>query len=248
MKFLKFTTVIVTIIAAFLCVFHIAPAYAEDAEIDESEQVSIDSTSHGYIDVSAKLGTQIPFFQTIPVNVTFTPKVEGRAAYIILVTSSGLKTQNTPMYVDFEKDETITRTVYLAPQRSGQYSIGVDIIVYGNDINYGDSTSVTATIDNNLVVKETSMLYYLYTVLIVLLIITAIIAFIVFMLKYGKTLVNNIKTWFLNDPKYRELKNQQEIESFYQKLHSQGTSTQARQPSQTPVQQSQKGSTPTPSI
>ena len=113
--------------------------------------------------------------------------------------------------------------MYVTPKQGGIYSVSVEAIVYGYDVNYGDSTTIQFTISDKLVMKESSSTYYLTTVLLYLVLIVILVILVFFTIKVLPKLINKFKRWLLNDSSITNVKNEKEIEDFYKRLNKNGS-------------------------
>jgi len=191
-----------------------------ESESENSEENIVDyhETSHGYISVKADIQTQQVFTKKIPIKVTFTPKVDGRSCYINIISPSQVEMTKAQYWIDFEKDESSSKTIYIKPSTSGTFDIRINVIVYGYDINYGDSTSVRITVNEDLIVEESISAYRLNMLVYTGVLLVVVVAVIIIMIKFGKQLLSKAKKWLFSDSKYQKLQNQKEMEGFYQKL------------------------------
>lgn len=200
--------------------FHLFPiTFAEANDVEILETTTISNTTQGHIEVEAILGTQQVLSKKIPIIVSYTPNVEGRKAYLNLITPSGLEVSDSTVWVPIEKGKTVTKRMYVTPKQGGNYSVSIEAIVYGYDVNYGDSTTVQFTISEKLVMKENSSTYYLTTVLLYLVLIVFVVVSIFFIIKILPKLITKFKRWLLNDSSISNVKNEKEIEDFYKKLN-----------------------------
>ncbi|MBN1374294.1 hypothetical protein JW962_03110 [Candidatus Dojkabacteria bacterium] len=229
----KLLTCLIAFLLTCLIVNPIAPffqtpcVFAESKDtIDENQEVTYVDTAHGHIEISAVVKTQSPVNKSIPVEVTYTSKISGIKGYLTVSDYSGLTPKNDKIWVPIEKDKTYKKTIQLQPKREGSYDVTVDIIIFGYDVNYGDSTTITVTLNKNLVVRETASTFLLYQILMYLAIVFVIVLVVIGIRKYGKKVFSTIRNWVLNDPRYKDVTNREEIESFYKKLHEKGDSSQ----------------------
>lgn len=193
--------------------------WAEENLVDNTA-TSITDTTQGHIEVEASLGNQQIFTKKIPIIVSYIPNVDGRKAYLNVITPSGIETSESTVWVPIEKGKKITKKIYISPKKGGEYTLNVEAIVYGYDVNYGDSTTITFTINDSLVMSENSSTYYLTTALVYLIILVGIVVVIFFIIKLLPKLVTKFKRWLLNDASANSIKNDKEIEEFYKKLNS----------------------------
>ncbi|HQF36254.1 MAG TPA: hypothetical protein PLL26_01260 [Candidatus Dojkabacteria bacterium] len=214
---LKF--ILVFSIIAFIITFQFSSTAFADGSAEEETTTTISATTQGHIEVDASLGTQQIFTKKIPIIVSYTPNIEGRRAYLNVITPSGIELSESTVWVPIEKGKKITKKIYISPKKGGTYTLTAEAIVYGYDVNYGDSTTVSFTLNDNLVMKENSSTYYLMTALVYLIILVAVVVIIFFIVKLLPKLITKFKKWLLNDASANSVKNDKEIEEFYKKLN-----------------------------
>ncbi len=163
-----------------------APSEAEDV----TDTVFVAFTVENYV------GAQSAVSGKIPVYVYIVPKLDAFRAVLKWDVPHGLATEGE-LETWFAMQNGVGQqfTLYVTPEQAGSYTISAEIVAYGFDENYVDSTTINVEIDNTLRAVPISDAYQRQVLLLSLGKVFIVIVALVGLFVLYKFLVKNLPKW-----------------------------------------------------
>lgn len=133
-----------------------------DALLGSPEVESDGSESSVFLafEIQTTVGTQSAWSGKIPVYVSITPQIDSTRAQLKWDIPRGLETEEA-VEVWFSMETGVVRQfeLWVIPDATGSYKVGVEVIAWRYDDNYVDSAEVSVNIDDNLRLSPVSAAY-----------------------------------------------------------------------------------------
>jgi hypothetical protein len=107
-----------------------------------ADEIAQEDQSNEYFDIEVDIGTQSFWDKSVPITVKFTPKIDSIKTELTFDHLDGI--QIVKRFDDFfavSKDQSVSLKAKVIPESSGSFSIGVNVISWG-DYNYINSEKI----------------------------------------------------------------------------------------------------------